>query len=115
MGGVCIYLRNSVDFIRCVNYSNSVCELLIFKINNPSLIIILMYRHPSCTTNKFNDIISKVNQFIFSLSSPLPNITIIGNFNLPGVDWLSPNMSPIIIIIIMSYHQTIFFHRSVHA
>ena len=92
-GGVCIYLRNSVNFITCVNYSNSVCELLIIKINHPSLIVILMYRPPSCTTNEFNDIIAKVNQFIFSLSSPIPNIIILGDFNLPGVDWLSPNMS----------------------
>ena len=52
-----------------------------------------MYRPPSCTTNEFNDIIVEVNQFIFSLSSPLPNIIILGDFNLPGVDWLSPNMS----------------------
>ena len=43
-GGVCIYLRNSVNFITCVNYSNSVCELFIIKINHPSLIVILMYR-----------------------------------------------------------------------
>ena len=92
-GGVCIYLRNSVNFITCVNYSNSVCELLIIKINHPSLIVILIYRPPSCTTNEFNDIIVKVNQFIFSLSSPLPNIIILGDFNLPGVDWLRPNMS----------------------
>ena len=92
-GCVCIYLRNSVNFITCVNYSNSVCELLIIKINHPSLIVILMYRPPSCTTNEFNDIIVKVNQFIFSLSSPLPNIIILGDFNLPGVDWLSPNIS----------------------
>ena len=34
-----------------------------------------------------------VNQFIFSLSSPLPNIIILGDFNLPGVDWFSSNMS----------------------
>ena len=92
-GGVCIYLRNSVNFITCVNYSNSACDLLIIKINHPSLIVILIYRPPSCTTNEFNDIIVKVNQFIFSLSSPLPNIIILGDFNLPGVDWLSPNMS----------------------
>ena len=45
-----------------------------------------MYRPPSCTTNEFNDI-------IFSLSSPLPNIIILGDFNLPGVYWLSPIMS----------------------
>ena len=52
-----------------------------------------MYRLPSCTTNEFNDIIVKVNQFILSLSSTLPNIIILGDSNLPGVDWLSPNMS----------------------
>ena len=43
-GDVCIYLRNYVDVITCVNDSNSVCELLIIKINHASLIIILMYR-----------------------------------------------------------------------
>ena len=59
------YLRNSVNFITCVNYSNSVCELLIIKINHPSLIVILIYRPPSCTTNEFNDIIVKVNQIHF--------------------------------------------------
>ena len=91
--GVCIYLRNSVNCITCVTYSNSVCELLIIKINHPSLIVILMYKPPSCTTHEFNDVIVTVNQFIFSLSSPLPNIIIIGSFNLPGVDRLSPNMS----------------------
>ena len=37
--------------------------------------------------------IAKVNQFIFYLSSPLPNVIILGDFNLPGVNWLSRNMS----------------------
>ena len=69
------------------------CELLIIKINHPSFIVILMYRPPSCTTNELIHIIVTVNQFIFSLSSPLPNIIILGNFNLPGVDWLSKIMS----------------------
>ena len=52
-----------------------------------------MYRPSSCTTNEFNDIIVTINQFIFSMSSPLPNIIILGDFNLPGIYWLSSNMS----------------------
>ena len=50
-----------------------------------------MYRPPSCAINKFADIIDKVKQFIFSLSSPLPNNIIPDDFNFPGVDWSNPN------------------------
>ena len=82
-GGVCIYMKKSVNFTTCVNYSNSVCELLILKLHTPSLIVILMYRPPSCTINEFDDVIIKINQFIFSLNSPLPNILILGDFNSP--------------------------------
>ena len=46
----CDRLSRVVNFITCANYSNSVCELLIIRINHPSLIVIL---------------IVKVNQFIF--------------------------------------------------
>ena len=64
-GGVCIYMKISANFTTCVNYSNSVCELLILILHTP--IVILMYRPPSCTINEFDYVIIKVNQFIFSL------------------------------------------------
>ena len=65
--GVGIYMQKSVNFTTCVNYSNYVCELLILKFHTPSLIVILMCRPPSCTINVFDDVIIKINQFIFSL------------------------------------------------
>ena len=82
-GGVCIYMKNSVNFTTCVNYS--VCELLILKLHTPSLIVILMYMPPSCSINELYDVSIKINQFTFSLNSPLPNIIILGDFNFPGV------------------------------
>ena len=54
-------LKFFVNFTTCVNY-NSVCELLILKLYTPSLIVILMYRPPSCTINEFDDVI--INPFI---------------------------------------------------
>ena len=88
-----MYLHlKSVNFTTCVNYSNSVCELLTLKLHNISLIVILMYMPPSCTKNEFDDVIIKVNQVIVSLYSPLPNIIILGDFIFTEVDWSSPNL-----------------------
>ena len=84
-GGVCMYVKNSVNFTTCVSYFNSTCELLIVRLHDPSLIIVLIYRPPSCSTENFDDIINQVYQFIYSLATPLPNIIMLGDFNLPDV------------------------------
>ena len=104
--------KKSVNFTTCVNYSNSVCELLILKLHTPSLIVILMYRPPSCTINEFDDVIIKINQFIFSLNSPLPNIIILGDFNFPGVDWSSPNLSSLKSLVNLC--DSLFLSQQVH-
>ena len=47
--GVCIYVRNTKSFSVCLKYSNSICDILIVKLPQQSLIIILMYRPPTCS------------------------------------------------------------------
>ena len=71
-------------------YSNSVCDLLIVKIPSPDLIIILVYRPPSSPLSDVDDIITKTREFILSLPAPLPNIILLGDFNMPEVIWDNP-------------------------
>ena len=85
-GGVCIYVRTTNPFNVCVKYSNSICDLLIINIHHPSLIIIMMYHPPSCPAIEFNDIFQKAKCYIMSLPSPLPNIIMLGDINLPNID-----------------------------
>ena len=92
-GGVCIYVRTTNPFNVCVKYSNSICDLLIINIHHPSLIIIMMYRPPSCPAIEFNDIIQKAKCYIMSLPSPLPNIIMLGDINLPNIDWSCPDIN----------------------
>ena len=90
-GGVCLYLRKNLIYKICLKYSNSVCDLLIVKILSPDLIIILVYRPPSSPLSDFDDIITKTREFILSLPAPLPNIILLGDFNMPEVIWDNPH------------------------
>ncbi len=89
-GGICIYLKESICYDVLLSFSNSVCELLIVKLNQPALIILLLYRPPSCSSSDFEPIINKMFSCMFELSSPLPNIILLGDFNLPNMDWSNP-------------------------
>ena len=90
-GGVCIYLRNSISFKTCLKFSNSVCDLLIVSLQTPTLIIILVYRPPSCPGKDFEEISLKIHTYVMSLPSPLPNIIFLDDFNLPEINWSSLN------------------------
>ena len=92
-GGACIYIKNPVLFDLCLQYSNSFCNLLIVKLHHPSLIIILIYRPPACPAGEFDDIIDRTKSYYLSLSSPLPNIIMLGDLNFPDIDWSDPNPS----------------------
>ena len=61
----------------------SVCDLLIIKLIQPELIVILLYRTPSFSGPQFEDVILKMKYVMFKLASPLPNIIMLGDFNLP--------------------------------
>ena len=94
-----MYVRNTVNFKICLCFSNSVCELLILKLQNPSIIMIIIYRPPSCQILllllcldcDFIDVISRTEQYILTILAPLPNIKLLGDFNFPLINWSNPN------------------------
>ena len=86
---MCVYVSNSTAYDTCLAYSNYVCELLILRLHKPALIIILLYCPPTCSPEDFNDIISRSRAINLAMSSPLPNIIMLGDFNFPDINWLN--------------------------
>ena len=62
---MCVCRGNTVNFKFCICFSNSVCELLILKLQNPSIIMIIIYRPPSCLDRDFIYVISRAEQYIY--------------------------------------------------
>ena len=87
------YLRNSILFKICLQFSNTACELSIVRLQTPALIIILVYRPPSCSVTDFEEILLKIHTYVMLLPSPLPTIIMLGDFNLPDINWSSLNPS----------------------
>ena len=52
--------------------------------------VILLYRPPSCSGPQYEDVILKMKSVMFKLVSPLPNIIMLGDFNLPTMSWSQP-------------------------
>ena len=47
-GGVYVYVSHSTTYDICFTYSNTLCELLILRLQKHTLIIIIMYIPPLC-------------------------------------------------------------------
>ena len=83
--------KNNLNYKICLKYSNSVCDLLIVKLLSVDLIINLVYRPPSSPLSDFDYIITKTRECILFLPTPLPNIILLGDFNMPDVIWDNPH------------------------
>ena len=73
-----------------LSYSNSVCELLTVKLDNPSLIIVAIYRPPSSVNSDIEDI-TRTTQCFNEMPTPMLNIVVVGDFNLLNFNWDDPN------------------------
>ena len=111
-GGLCIYIKDSIMFQVCLSYSNSVCELLIVKLDNPSLIIVAIYRPPSSLNSDFEDNITRTTQCFNEMSTPMPNV-VVGDFNLPNFNWDDPNTDCLISKVMCPFIDSFFLKQIV--
>ncbi|ELU15994.1 hypothetical protein CAPTEDRAFT_214982 [Capitella teleta] len=72
------------------------CEVLVCEINGRSasrskIALILVYRPPSTYIVSF---INMLNETLIKVSNEFSYVCLIGDFNMPNIDWNSPNTSP---------------------
>ena len=62
----------------------------------------------------FNDITLKMYKYVHSLSSPLPNIIMLGDFNFPGMNWSTPHDSCPTAAPLISLTDSLFVNQQVN-
>ena len=96
-GGTCIYLKEELAAVSCLQYSNTVVEGLVLKVRELELIIFSIYRPPDCNKreNVFQDTLAKVRdsvEGIQSASDRFSNILGFGDFNFRDISWPKATM-----------------------
>lgn len=90
-GGVVVYVRN--DFAEScgaveTGFSGNV-EYLHFYIKSINAIFITIYKPPECQTTDFKTVLMNASDYIDKFATPIPNIIMMGDFNVPSVNWES--------------------------
>ena len=95
-GGVAIYLRDdlSASAEPLLTFSNGVVEVLVLYIKSEHLILSALYRQPDdekggnrSLSEHFKQGLDALSKCLDSLPSPMPDIIIGGDFNLPKCLW----------------------------
>ena len=93
-GGVALYLREDINSA-FLKYSNSVNELLIVYSEQENMLISVIYRQPNDSSHghpssckEFSEILKKLKDtFDTFTDGALPDISMLGDFNLPYASW----------------------------
>ena len=82
-GGVAIYTSSNIISEILLTFSNTVCELVIMKLSQINHILVTIYRPPDTNYTEFREMINTLLTTLRALDSPLPDISIFGDFNFP--------------------------------
>ena len=95
-GGVAVYLRDDMaaDVEPVIGFSNGVDEILGLYSKSKSLLLVVIYRQPDdivgghrSTHTEFRQVLVKLTKVLSTISSPMPEVLVCGDFNLPHAIW----------------------------
>ena len=72
-----------------------------------------MYRPPNCSADKFTEAIESAEKCLLSLKAPMPSIILMGDLNMPNVDWSNPIVNGQQINILKSFTNRFFIDQQV--
>ena len=88
-GGVALYLNDKLSGDTLASFDNSVCQAIVVMVHQTNTCVVVCYRPPDTRVAEFNGMIETVETTLAALPTPVPNIVIMGDFNLPRsvVQW----------------------------
>lgn len=86
-GGVAIYITNRLTNIIVDQYSNDVCEMVAIEIPASKIINIVVYRPPKTTSDKFEDILKRIDNLLETKMNSHTTVILNGDFNFPFIEW----------------------------
>ena len=85
-GGSCIYVRNTFSAEYVHDFIANDCMSIKLTLNSVDIVLICIYRSPSLSHENNICLINSIDQYISSIPVN-QNIIMVGDFNLPNVDW----------------------------
>ena len=93
-GGAMLYVHNSFPVIDVKSYDDDINEVVICTIPTDKIILACLYRPPESTLDSFTEAIKFISDYLNSLDDCFKyKVLILGDFNLPDVDWTQKNSS----------------------
>ena len=95
-GGCVLYVENSLLVSDTVNFSDKHCSMLYCFIDTMNALVSVIYRPPDAPLGSFKAVMDQVQEKLNNLTSEnrSPDIYIMGDFNLPNIDWDSCQALP---------------------